>query len=43
MDNFATCYQRNLDDHIRNWAEYQKACEGVWYVLHQVALRTAPC
>lgn len=60
LDNFATGYQKNLDevqslvsseqwDHfsfiegdIRNFADCQKACSGVNYVLHQAALGSVP-
>lgn len=60
LDNFATGYQKNLDevqslvsseqwDHfsfieadIRNFADCQKACSGVDYVLHQAALGSVP-
>lgn len=60
LDNFATGYQRNLDEvqnlvsdeqwqrfsfikgDIRNFADCQKACSGVDYVLHQAALGSVP-
>lgn len=60
LDNFATGYQRNLDEvqslvsseqwdrfsfiegDIRNFADCQKACSGVNYVLHQAALGSVP-
>lgn len=60
LDNFATGYQKNLDEvqslvsseqwdrfsfiegDIRNFADCQKACSGVDYVLHQAALGSVP-
>ncbi|WP_198328959.1 NAD-dependent epimerase/dehydratase family protein [Psychrobacter faecalis] len=60
LDNFATGYQKNLDEvqslvsseqwdrfsfiegDIRNFADCQKACTGVDYVLHQAALGSVP-
>lgn len=60
LDNFATGYQKNLDEvqslvsneqwrrfsfiegDIRNFADCQKACCGVDYVLHQAALGSVP-
>lgn len=60
LDNFATGYQKNLDEvqslvsseqwdrfsfiegDIRNFADCQKACSGVEYVLHQAALGSVP-
>lgn len=60
LDNFATGYQKNLDEvqslvsaeqwqrfsfiegDIRNFADCQKACSNVDYVLHQAALGSVP-
>ena len=60
LDNFATGYQKNLDEvqslvtdeqwqrfsfiegNIRNFADCQRACSGVDYVLHQAALGSVP-
>lgn len=60
LDNFATGYQKNLDEvqslvsseqwsrfsfiegDIRNFADCQRACSGVDYVLHQAALGSVP-
>ena len=60
LDNFATGYQKNLDEvqslvsfeqwqrfnfikgDIRNFADCQKVCSGVDYVLHQAALGSVP-
>ena len=60
LDNFATGYQKNLDEvqrlvsteqwqrfsfiegDIRNFADCQKACTGIDYVLHQAALGSVP-
>lgn len=60
LDNFATGYQKNLDEvqslvsseqwdrfsfiegDVRNFADCQKACSGVDYVLHQAALGSVP-
>lgn len=60
LDNFATGYQKNLDEvqslvsaeqwqrfsfiegDIRNFADCQKACKGVDYILHQAALGSVP-
>lgn len=60
LDNFATGYQKNLDEvqslvsseqwerfrfiegDIRNFADCQKACSGIDYVLHQAALGSVP-
>lgn len=60
LDNFATGYQKNLDEvqslvsaeqwhrfsfiegDIRNFADCEKACKGVDYVLHQAALGSVP-
>lgn len=60
LDNFATGYQKNLDEvqslvsaeqwhrfsfiegDIRNFADCQKACKGIDYVLHQAALGSVP-
>lgn len=60
LDNFATGYQKNLDEvqslvsseqwdrfsfiegDIRNFADCQKACSDVDYVLHQAALGSVP-
>lgn len=60
LDNFATGYQKNLDEvqslvsseqwdrfsfiegDIRNFADCQKACTGVDYILHQAALGSVP-
>lgn len=60
LDNFATGYQKNLDEvqslvsneqwrrfsfiegDIRNFADCQKACSGVDYVLHQASLGSVP-
>lgn len=60
LDNFATGYQKNLDEvqslvsseqwdrfsfiegDIRNFADCQKACSGVDYVVHQAALGSVP-
>lgn len=60
LDNFATGYQKNLDEvqslvsneqwerfrfiegDIRIFADCQKACSGVDYVLHQAALGSVP-
>ena len=60
LDNFATGYQKNLDEvqslvsaeqwqrfsfiegDIRNFADCQKACSNVNYVLHQAALGSVP-
>ena len=60
LDNFATGYQKNLDEvqslvsaeqwqrfsfiegDIRNFADCQKACTDIDYVLHQAALGSVP-
>ncbi|WP_338412423.1 NAD-dependent epimerase/dehydratase family protein [Psychrobacter raelei] len=60
LDNFATGYQKNLDEvqglvsseqwqrfsfiegDIRSFADCQKACSGIDYVLHQAALGSVP-
>jgi len=60
LDNFATGYQKNLDEvqslvsaeqwqrfsfiegDIRNFADCQKSCTGIDYVLHQAALGSVP-
>ena len=60
LDNFATGYQKNLDEvqslvsreqwnrfnfiegDIRNFADCQKACTGIDYLLHQAALGSVP-
>ena len=60
LDNFATGYQKNLDEvqclvsteqwqrfsfiegDIRNFADCQKVCTGIDYVLHQAALGSVP-